>query len=352
MQKSRAWKCVTLLLIVGSTSLAQPEAVEQPLDIEQILTPSESRTYHQKPNYRDRMQLFRDVLRRMREQISVQTKAKDYPAIDLTLLAMRSLSMHGIRQAGESHTSKDARSRKVKRLEIELRRLVESLSNLKLKVHFELRLSFEEVEASLEEFRSEVLGLLFESSDRGFPTAFPLIGKRLLIGSAILPGLQERRRRGSGIRGDQFTDTEYDKVQDAQKLKDRVKIFMEIAESRLVEIERRREGIEWKGDKENPLEFYTPAQMVHAYDRSISGTMIFIDEKATRRLEKEKEIKKALTVLNKKMQEFIPRLEPIRQQAIDAKDEELFIEIRSAMTNSEKALKGSQLGLGAPASKN
>jgi len=351
MLKSRTWVCVSLLLIVGATGLAQPEAVGPELGLDQILTPSESRSYHQKPDYRDRMELFRHVLGRLRDQISVQTKAKEYAAIDQILLAIRSLSMHGIRQAGEPHTPKDARSRKVKRLEIELRRLLESLSDLKLKVHFELRLSFEEVESSLEDFRSDVLGLLFESSNSGFPTEFPHRGERLLISSALLPVLQERRRRGSGIRGDQFTDAEYDKVQDAQKLKDRVKIFMEISESRLVEIERRREGIEWKGDKENPLEFYTLAQMVHAYDRCISGTMIFIDEKATRRLEEEKEIKKALKVLNKKMQEFIPRLEPIRRQAIDDKDEELFIEIRSAMTSSDKALKGSQLGLGAPATK-
>ncbi len=349
MYKSTAWKHLSFLLIFSTSLLAQPEAVNKQLELDQILTPSELRAYRQKSDYRDRMGLFRDVLRRFGSQISLQTKAKDYAAIDGTLLALRSLSIHGTRQAAEPHTSKEGRSRKVKRLEIELRRQVENLRDLKLKVHLELRLSFEEVEASLEDFRNKVLGLLFESSNGGFPMKPPQLGQRTWIGSALLPAFEQRRRRGSGIRGDQFTDAEYEKVQDAQKLKDRVKIFMEIAESRLLEIERRREGTEWKGDKENPLEFYTLAQMVHAYDRSIAGTMIFIDEKATRRLEKEKEIKKALKQLNKKMQEFIPRLEPIRQQAVDEQDEELFIEIRSAMTNSDKALKGSQLGLGAPA---
>lgn len=337
--------------------LSLPLAAQSPepgrvLELNEILTPGEQGQYQRKPDYRNRAILFRDVLRRLGEQISKQTRTKDYEGIDRSLKALRATAIHGIEQTRAKHTQKEARSRKVKRLEIELRRLIEDLDDLKQRVHFELRLQYEDVQKQLEEYRQAVLALVFENEAGNRRQG--VSGMRdgwagtasLLPASLVAP---QRRRNDSGIRGDQFTDEEYGKVQDAQQLMDRVKIFVEIAESRLKEIERRSENLEWKGDKDNPLEFYTLAQMVHAYDRSIQGIMIFIDEKATRHLASEKEIKKALTLLNKRMQDFIPKLEPIRQRAIDTKDQELFIEIRSAMKNSEAALKGSQLGLGVPA---
>ena len=127
-----------------------------------------------------------------------------------------------------------------------------------------------------------------------------------------------------------------------------MEVFLEIAEARLVEIERRMQKQEWEQDKPNPLEYYTYAQMMHAYWKALEGIMINIDEKAKYKLAEPKEIKKSLRALNKQIQQFVPRLEPVRQLSIDLKDEELYNEVRKGMRASETAQRGSQMGLGAP----
>ena len=121
---------------------------------------------------------------------------------------------------------------------------------------------------------------------------------------------------------DRFTDEEYEKLQLQQELEKRVEVFLGIAEARLKEIQKRMKGGEREEEEEeNPLEFHTYWDMVHAYWRAIDGIMINIDEKAIYKTASEKDIRKSLEKLNKKIQEFIPQLEPIKQLAIERKDE-------------------------------
>jgi len=148
---------------------------------------------------------------------------------------------------------------------------------------------------------------------------------------------------------DRFTDEEYGKLQLHQELEKRVEVFLEIAEARLEEIQKRMKGGEWEEEEENPLEFHTYWDMVHAYRRAIDGIMINIDEKAIHKTASEEDIRKSLEKLNKKIQEFIPQLEPIKQLAIDQKDEALYRELEEAQEISVVAQKGSLYGLGAPA---
>ena len=129
----------------------------------------------------------------------------------------------------------------------------------------------------------------------------------------------------------------------------RVKVFLKIAEARLDEIERRMARIEWEKEDPNPLEFYTYAQLARAYQRSLAGIMINIDEKARYKIASEKDIKKSLELLNSGIQTFLPRLEPVKKLAEDRQDEDLYLEWREAWKASRKALQGSQFGLGAPA---
>jgi hypothetical protein len=77
--------------------------------------------------------------------------------------------------------------------------------------------------------------------------------------------------------------------------------------------------------------------------------MVNIDEQVKYKLAKEKDVKKSLEKLNKKIMEFTPQLEPIKQLAIKNKDEILYKEVLEAEKTSEIARKGSQYGLGAPA---
>jgi len=274
-----------------------------------------------------------------------------------TLRKIQVLAAAGSNATENALKSKDKRSRQVKRLEIRLRKLAEALEELKIAVPFESRVFFEETIVVLERFRNQLLNHLFGAAgDFGDSTNGPL-GLLEKLDSTATPGMKlspasaPQRRYSTTISGDQFTELEFEEIRDAQKIVDRVKVFLELAESRLIEIERRRSGAEWEEEEPNPLEFYTVAQMVHAYQRSIEAIMINIDERVKYGTSKEKDIRKSLKLLNAKILDFLPRLEPIQQSAIDTKDEELYLEYKKAKKSSDTARKGSQMGLGAPVEK-
>jgi hypothetical protein len=323
----------------------------QPLG--EILTPHEFRRYQEKPTYRGHLDVFKTALDRLTGTITGLVHERSLDGIAEALYDLHSLATHGLEEAEAATNPKDFRSKQVKRLEIRLRKLVETLDDLKLAVPFESRMEFEETALRLEMFRDKLLGQLFGSKTPDKPSAslqYPGNSPSVTfvsIHSGAAAGFIQRRAR-TGVSGDQFTSEEYEKIQDAQELLKRVKAFIEIAESRLVEIHRRIDKVEWDKEEENPLEFYTVAQMVHAYQRAIEGIMVNIDEKAKYKMAKKKEIRKSLELLNKKMQEFIPKLEPLEQLAIDTNDEELDYEVRKAKISSGTALKGSQMGIGAP----
>jgi len=147
---------------------------------------------------------------------------------------------------------------------------------------------------------------------------------------------------------DRFTDEEYTQIQLAQELAKRVEVFLEIAETRLAEIRRRMDKLEWEEEEENPLEFHTYWDMVHAYRQAIDGIMINIDEKAISKTATEEDIEDSLKELNKGIGEFIPQLEPIKELAIELQDQVLYRELLEAEETSITAQKGSLYGLGAP----
>ncbi len=88
--------------------------------------------------------------------------------------------------------------------------------------------------------------------------------------------------------------------------------------------------------------------MIHAYERALSSTMVNIDEKVKYKLATEKDVRKSLEKLNKKINEFAPRLAPIKELALKNKDEVLYREVTRAEKTTEIARKGSAFGLGAP----
>ncbi len=321
-------------------------------DLADLLTPSEYRDYQKKTDYKARMDLFREVLERYSERITLQIKQERVEDALRTLGEIRTVCATA-REASERETDpKLFRSKQVKKLEIRLRKLVEALDDLKNSVSYEQRQEFELTADALERFRDLLLGRFFgrtRSSDAGAALRPFRDGLIVEAGWSWTPvAWTAQRRRGSGISGDQFTDAEYEKLRDAQEIRNRVKVFLEIAESRLDELDRRREEREWDKEEDNPLEFFTPGQLLRAYNRAVVGTMVNIDERAKYKTSPEKDIRKALEAVNKKASEFIPRLESVRQYAIDRKDEELFLEWREAKKQSDIALKGSQFGLGAP----
>lgn len=364
-RQARLRPTLVLILFLLGVGVARSE---EPLALNEFLSANEYRDYQRKTRYKDRMDLFRKILERRSDELTMQIKTGNVEEGLKTLLEIRSVCAVARQQADHPDSPKDYRSKQSKKLEIELRKLVEALDDLKNSVSFEQRDQFEITADILEQLRDNLLAHYFGkaiSSDasalapprhpprgpnwwaRGNALVAPLaarsIARRLLPAS---PAVQRRPR--STISGDQFTDAEYEKIQDAQELLKRVKLLLEIAASRLDEIERRSSGREWDKKEPNPLEFFTYGQLMHAYARALETLMINIDEKAKFKTASEKDIRKSLEQVNEKVAQFQPRLAPIKRLAEDRRDEELYLELRAAKKESDIALKGSQLGLGAP----
>jgi len=338
---------LTLVLVPLVSPLHLAQGVDPPLT--DLLTEREFREYQRKPQYRDRIDLFREVFDRRVDLLQryIQRDQLDETA-DL-LQKISALSHHAVEQSSNAKNDKDRRSTEVKKLEIRLRKLIETISDLRTTVPFEYVEGFENTIRAMEQLRKILLAQLLgeamvenrtdREKGKGDLASLPFHPGGLSLASP--PALLQSR--------DRFTEEEYGKLQLHQELEKRVEVFLEIAEARLEEIQRRMKSGEWEEEEENPLEFYTYWDMVHAYRRAIDGILINIDEKAIYKTASEKEIRKSLEKLNKKIQVFIPQLEPIKQLAIDRKDEALYRELEEAQEISVVAQKGSLYGLGAPA---
>ncbi len=358
----------TLVLCLLQTQ-PSPQVEEKLLPLQDILSNRENQDYQRKPRYRSRMKLFGKVFQRQSKRLQVQIKELQINEALETLHSLRSLSQHTLEQ--QPQREKDLRANDVKKLEINLRKLLENLEELKRAVPVEYRTHFDRCIEEVEELRNQLLTQLFGQTQHFF--ASPLAGAAGPV--QALSALASRPPANSGLMrsyqsGDRFTDKEYSDIQLAQKIVRRVEVFLKIAERRLEEIDLRmnpgksKKAKETKKDKkrkekekkekekkdqekrEDSLEFYTYWDMVRAYDRAIEGIMINIDEKATHQLARPQEIRKALKKFCKKLQVFVPQLEPLRKAALQKQDVDLLAEIKQAHETSSLAEKGCLVGLG------
>ena len=337
---------LVLVPLVSPLQLAQ--SVDPPLT--DLLTERELSEYHRKPRYRDRIDLFREVFDRRVDLLQRYIQRDQLEESADLLQKMSALSHYAGGQSSNAKNDKDLRSSEVKKLEISLRKLIETLNDLRTTVPFEYAEGFDNTIRDLEQLRRTLLGQLLGEALVGNRTDGET-GKGDLASLSLHPGGLSLAAPPARLQSiDRFTEEEFEKIQLHQELEKRVEVFLEIAEARLEEIQRRMKGGEWeKEEEENPLEFHTYWDMVHAYRRAIDGILVNIDEKAIYKTASEKDIRKSLEKLNKQIQVFIPQLEPIKQLAIDRKDEALYRELEEAQEISVVAQKGSLLGLGAPA---
>lgn len=339
---------LTLVIVPLVSPLHLAQSVDPPL--KDLLTERELREYQRKPQYRDRIDLFREVFDRRVDLLQryIQRDQLDETA-DL-LQKISALSHYAGEQSSNAKKDKDLRSSEVKKLEIRLRKLIETINDLQTTVPFEYAEGFENTIRTLEQLRKTLLEQLLGDALVGIRTSGET-SKGDPASLSLHPGGFSLASPPARLQSrDRFTEEEFEKLQLHQELEKRVEVFLEIAEARLEEIQRRMKGGEWEEEEEeNPLEFYTYWDMVHAYRRAIDGILINIDEKAIYKTASEKDIRKSLEKLNKQIQVFIPQLEPIKQLAIDRKDEALYRELEEAQEISVVAQKGSLLGLGAPA---
>lgn len=337
-----------------------PERHENPLPLQDILSNREIQDYQSKPQYRSRMKLFGKAFNRHSKLLQGQIETLKIDAALKTLQSLRALSDHTLGE--KPQRKKDLRSNQVKRLEIVLRKLLESLEELKRSVPFEYRTHFDRCIEKMEELRNQLLTQLFGQTQRFIaPPVAGVPGPVQALSTLSSPPSMSARLMGSYQAGDRFTDKEYQKIQLAQEIVRRVQVFLKIASRRLEEIDRRlnpgkdlkaKESNKKKDKKrkkkkkkeqeeaEDSLEFYTYWDMLRAYDRAIHGIMINIDEKAIHKLSRPAETRKAMKKLCKKLPEFIPKLEPIRKLALEKQDEDLLAEIKQAQETSSLAEKG------------
>lgn len=343
-----------LILVILSPFLVQPK--QQSHSFEALLTDAEKWKFKRNMNYGERMKVLRRVLDRYVAIAKLRVERKDLNEVEVAVYAIQTLARKGMELKRKVVAPKVLRSRPVRQMEIRLRKMLRELENLKKASPSRFWDVFDEALEDIKAFRGQLLQGFFTYVIQSDPnlTVQKLVGKsphgvEEAIEESLLPvatrAVSQTKTR-SLITGDQFTNVEYASLQNAQKLKTRVKVFLRIAEGRLDEIERRRSRVKWDKDKQNPLEFYTYGQLVRAYQRSVEGIMVNIDEKMTSKSETEKNIKKTLRQLNSKIENFIPRLELVRNLAEEKRDKNLYLEWRKAWKSSQTALKSSGLSLG------
>lgn len=346
------------VIVLVLASIWGQNGQDPPLD--QLLNAKELRDYQRKTKYKDRMEVFADAMKRYSDQLRRQVDKKEVGQIISTLDQLEYLA-HYVANEPPPVNKKDRKAGEIRKMEIRLRKLLEDIHDAKSVAPYEYHEEFDKTFAELADLRGRLLKNFFGTA-LGEPqqseSTPPKPQSRLapawhdsrlrLVGTGHPAGQQNDTRYSYEVTGDQFTEKEYEKIRDNQDLKHRVDAFLDVAEARLAEISRRMDKQEWTEKDPNPLEFYTYEQMVHAYERALSSLMVNIDEKVKYKLATEKDVKKALEKLNKKIMEFTPQLEPIKQLAIKNKDEILYKEVLAAEKTSEIARKGSQYGLGAP----
>ncbi|MEE8349210.1 MAG: hypothetical protein V3R94_06555 [Acidobacteriota bacterium] len=341
---------LTLLFTANLFVLGQ-EGVEA-LQLQDLLTDKELRDYQRKPRYRDRINLFKGVFDRNSNLLKRYVKGNEPVAFGDLLLQIRALCRYVEQESSQVEESKDLRSKQVKQLEIRLRRFVETIKGMQSAAPWEYLDQFELTSQAVEKLRRILLThLLGEGLGGGLmpvPFASGEGGDRFSSWGLAISGTIPVSTVEPLQTKDRFTDAEYTQIQLAQELKKRVEVFLGIAKSRLGEILRRMDQLEWEEKDENPLEFYTYWDMVHAYRLAIDGVMINIDETVIYKKASEKDIEKSLKELNKAISQFIPQLEPIKQLAIELQDQALYKELLQAEETSIAAQKGSLYGLGAP----
>ncbi len=153
-----------------------------------------------------------------------------------------------------------------------------------------------------------------------------------------------------------LTDKEIEKIQDNREIDLRVKIYLDAAALRLKTAEERLVGKETEpGD---PLEFFTPEDMLDSYFRIIKSVMANLDDAATHKpmlarkeapsadpQDWQKRIGKALKNLRSSTEHAADELQILKKLAEEKKKEELWNLVNNAIEITSGAHEGAVYGL-------
>ncbi len=140
-----------------------------------------------------------------------------------------------------------------------------------------------------------------------------------------------------------LTPQEIEKIQDAQEIDQRIKIYMEAASLRLKTAEERLNGQE--SSPGDPLEFFTVEEMIDGYYRIMKSVMSNLDEAASRPSTERKTLSKALENLKDSTEKGLKELSILKKIAEDKQKEELWNLVNNALDIAAGAHEGADSAL-------
>ena len=139
-----------------------------------------------------------------------------------------------------------------------------------------------------------------------------------------------------------LTEKEINAIRENQEIASRIRIYMEAAALRLKSAEERLTGKEpAQGD---PLEFFTPEEMLEGYDRILKSVMFNLDE-VYQNPRRNDGLAAALKSLKEGTEKSGDRLEILKKIAEDQKKERLWNLVNQAIDITDGAHEGAEYGL-------
>jgi len=141
-----------------------------------------------------------------------------------------------------------------------------------------------------------------------------------------------------------LTAKEIERLQVSQQIHVRVKVYLEIAASRLKTAEERLNGKE--SEEGDPLEFFSPEDMVEGYDRILNSVMLTLDDAFQKSDPYERsKVQRALKLLKTATESGAKQLEVIKKIAEEKKKEELWNLVNQAIESVQIARQGTEKGI-------
>ncbi len=140
-----------------------------------------------------------------------------------------------------------------------------------------------------------------------------------------------------------LTPKEIEKIQDAQEIEQRIKVYMEAATLRLKTAVERLGGKE--SEEGDPLEFFTVQDMIDGYYRIMKSVMANLDEAYQRPDSDKAKLGKALKNVKDTTEWAGKILVSLKKTAEDKKDEDLWNAVNRAIDITGGLHDGVELGL-------
>jgi len=140
-----------------------------------------------------------------------------------------------------------------------------------------------------------------------------------------------------------LTDEEIKKLQDAQEIDLRIKIYLEAAALRLQTAEERLTGKE--SEAGDPMEFYAPEDLLDAYYRIIRSVMVNLDDAFQKSAGTRNRVVKALKNLKESTEKSSKRLMVLKKIAEERQKENLWDLVSQAIEVTNGAREGAEIGL-------